>query len=96
MWQALRLLGDLGFQKAHSVEISFSERGEKGSYEVVWKIGKIGRRKLAFQKAERATAKPFYIRASIECWGMIKSCMRLTGREVFKEKKTREKECGVR
>lgn len=30
------------------------------------KIGKIGRRKLAFRK-ERATAKPFYIRASIEC-----------------------------
>ena len=48
----MRLLGDLGFQKAHSVEISFSEE-EKGSYEVVWrKIGKIGRRKLAFRKQE--------------------------------------------
>ena len=47
----MRLLGDLRFQKAHSVEISFSE--EKVSHEVVWrKIGKIGRKKLAFRKQE--------------------------------------------
>lgn len=37
---------------AHSVEISFSEE-EKVNHEVVWrKIGKIGRRKLAFRKQE--------------------------------------------
>ena len=48
------------------------------------------KKKTCFQKAGRAIAKPFYIRASIDCWGMMKSYMRLTGREVKKEKKKRQ------
>ena len=45
------------------------------------------KKKTCFQKAGRAIANPFYIRASIDCWGMMKSYMRLTGRKVKKNKR---------
>ena len=66
-------------------------RGERELWSCLEENRKNRKKKTCFQKAGRATAKPFYIRASIGCWGMIKSCMRLTGREVKKEKKRQER-----